>query len=70
MLILPKIKTKMNDLFYAIGQAVEKSFVMFLEPLGNSFNYAVIALGFVGLIIWLSMQAKFTKKAKENGDIV
>lgn len=60
----------MNDLFYAIGQAVEKSFVMFLEPLDNSFNYAVIALGFVGLGIWLSMQAKYTKKAKENGDIV
>lgn len=61
---------EMNDLFYAIAKAVEKSFVMFLEPLENHFNYAVIVLGFIGLFIWLRMQSKYTKKAKDNGTIV
>lgn len=36
------------------------------ETVGNSFNYAVIALGFVGLFIWLRLQAKYNREAAND----
>lgn len=60
----------MNQLFYDLAHTVEWSFETFLEPLGNSFNYCVIVLGFIGLFLWLNLQKKYTKKAKKNGTIV
>jgi len=60
----------MNELFYSIAHIVEESFVMLLEPIGNVFNYLVIVLGLVGLVFWLILQKKYTKKAMDNGEIV
>lgn len=36
------------------------------ESVGNVFNYAVIVLGFVGLFIWLRLQAKYNKEAAND----
>ena len=60
----------MNELFYSVAHIVEDSFVLLLEPIGNMFNYFVIVLGLAGLVFWLRLQKKYTKKAIENGDLV
>lgn len=60
----------MNELFYSVAHIVEDSFVLLLEPIGNMFNYLVIVLGLIGLVFWLRLQKKYTKKAIENGDLV
>jgi len=36
------------------------------ENVGNIFNYAVVILGFVGLFIWLRLQAKYNREAENN----
>lgn len=55
-----------TDFIYATGDFLESTFTI-LTPVGNSFNYAVIVLGFIGLAYWLSYQVRMTKKAKKNG---
>lgn len=39
-----------------------------LDNIGNSFNYAVIVLGFIGFFIWMAKQSKFNKEAESNSD--
>ncbi len=39
-----------------------------LEPTGNILNYTWIVLGFIGLFIWLNMQAKYNAEAESNPD--
>ena len=54
-----------TEFIYATGDFLESTFAI-LPEVGNSFNYAVIVLGFVGLIYWLSYQVKMTAKAKKD----
>jgi len=57
------------DAAWALGDALE----MMLSPydsIGNLFNDMVILLGFVGLGIWLRLQIKYTRKAKQEGTIM
>lgn len=51
--------------FQALADLFQWTFQLF-EIVGNSFNYAVIVLGFIGLFYWLNYQAKFNKQAKNN----
>ncbi|RYM33951.1 hypothetical protein ERX46_08270 [Brumimicrobium glaciale] len=39
---------------------------LLFETVGNVFNYAVIVLGFVGLFIWLRLQAKYNRQAAND----
>jgi succinate-acetate transporter protein len=51
--------------FEGIADLLQGTFQMF-EVIGNSFNLAVIALGFFGLFYWLRLQAKFNAEAAKN----
>jgi len=51
--------------FEGIADMLQWTFQIF-EVIGNSFNLAVIALGFFGLFYWLRLQAKFNTAAKNN----
>lgn len=51
-----------STVFHAIGDFLTWTFGIF-EVIGNSFNYAVIVLGFVGLFYWLNLQRKFNAQA-------
>ncbi len=39
-----------------------------MEPIGNTLNIIGVLLLFVGLAIWLKMQAKFNEEAANNPD--
>lgn len=54
-----------STVFHAIGDFLTWTFGIF-EMIGNSFNYAVIVLGFVGLFYWLNLQRKFNAQANAN----
>jgi hypothetical protein len=54
-----------STIFHAIGDLLTWTFGIF-EVIGNSFNYAVIALGFVGLFYWLNLQRKFNTEAEST----
>ena len=58
-----------TDFIYATGDVLESTFKI-LPPIGNSFNYLVIALGFVGLAYWLIFQMKKTKQAEKDGTYI
>lgn len=36
------------------------------EVIGNSFNYFLVVLGFVGFAIWMNMQKKYNAEAEAN----
>ncbi|MFK7758041.1 MAG: hypothetical protein AB8B53_14015 [Flavobacteriales bacterium] len=59
----------MNSILRSIGDLITWTFDTVLVPLGQLPNYAFIALGVVGLFLWLSMQAKYNKKAQNQGTI-
>lgn len=53
--------------FWGIGDLLQATFVMLQQDMiGDMFNYAVIALGFVGLFYWLNWQRKFNEQAKND----
>lgn len=54
-----------NDILVPIEKILVWSFGI-IESLGNTFNIAVIILGFVGLFIWLKKQYSFNKQAEGN----
>lgn len=56
-----------TDIFWGIGDLMTWTFGIF-EVIGNSFNYALLALGFVGLFYWLNWQRKFNQQAESNPD--
>lgn len=60
---------KLQDILESIGDALVWTFETFLEPAGNIPNYLFIALGFVGLGIWLKMQAAYNRKAEQEGGL-
>ncbi|MCB0478184.1 MAG: hypothetical protein R2799_00830 [Crocinitomicaceae bacterium] len=59
------------DAIWALGDFL----ALLLTPfdwyfLWDFLNMGVIVLGFVGLFIWLRLQGKYTKQAKEEGGIM
>lgn len=57
-----------NVIFEAIGDAILWSTSILFDNIGNSFNNAMIVLGFIGLFYWLNYQRKFNKEAANNPD--
>jgi len=53
------------DFFNGLGDIFLWTFQIF-EMIGNSFNYILIVLGFVGLFIWLNKQRKFNAAAEND----
>ncbi|MDG1429757.1 MAG: hypothetical protein P8M19_02840 [Crocinitomicaceae bacterium] len=49
------------DFFWGLGDFLQWMLSP-LDSIGNVFNYACIALGFVGLFIWLKMQNDYNKE--------
>ena len=57
----------LSNIFWGIGDLLQATFVLLQENMvGNKFNYAVIALGFIGLFYWLNWQKKFNDRAKND----
>lgn len=56
-----------TDIFWGIGDLMTMTFGIF-EVIGNSFNYMLLGLGFVGLFYWLNWQRKFNQQAENNPD--
>ncbi|MCT4562584.1 MAG: hypothetical protein N4A41_14545 [Crocinitomicaceae bacterium] len=55
-----------SSVFYAIADFMyDYAFIPF-EYVGNMFNYAMIVLGFFGMLYWLNWQRKFNEQAKNN----
>lgn len=55
------------DFFNGLGDLFLWTFQIF-EIIGNKLNYAIIALGFIGLFYWLNRQRVFNEQAKNNPD--
>ncbi len=55
-----------TELVIALGDGLLWTTDILFETVGNIFNYAVIALGFVGLFIWLRLQAKYNREAAND----
>lgn len=57
----------LSGFFYGLGDFLGMTFrLLEADMIGNIFNYACIALGFVGLFIWLNMQRKFNAAAESD----
>jgi hypothetical protein len=59
----------LQELLTPIAQATETSFDLFLVPISNMVNWAVIVLGFVGVAIWMKMQTGYNTKADQQQTI-
>lgn len=59
----------LSGIFWGIGDLLTWSFQLLqADMIGDMFNYAAIALGFVGLFYWLNLQRKFNEQAENNPD--
>ena len=56
-----------TDIFWTIGDFLTWTFGIF-EVIGNSFNYMLLALGFIGMFYWLNWQRKFNEQAENKPD--
>jgi hypothetical protein len=59
-----------QDIINPIGELLTASFEYVIVPLGDFINLGAIALGFIGMVYWLSLQNKLSAKAKREGNIV
>jgi hypothetical protein len=59
-----------QEIITPVAKFIEWTFETFLVPIASPMNMAVIALGFVGLALWLRLQKKYTAKAKQDGTIM
>lgn len=59
-----------QDIINPIGELLTASFEYIIVPLSDFINLGAIALGVVGMLYWLSLQGKLTKKAKSEGGIM
>jgi hypothetical protein len=59
----------MNEFYYSLGKIIEDTFSMVLVPMSDPFNWVCVAIGIVGLFVWLKMQGSYNKKAQENNEI-
>lgn len=53
-----------------IAKLVDETFITILVPISDLVNWSVIALGFVGLGLWIKMQQSYTAKAKRDNTLV
>lgn len=60
----------LQEILKPIADLVTSTFDLLLVPISNPFNNFCIILGFVGLLIWLRMQAKYNRKAEQEGGIM
>jgi hypothetical protein len=58
----------MDSLVYLLRDVFVWLFENTLEPLGNLPNAVFLLLLFVGLFVWLKMQAKYNAEAESNPD--
>ncbi|MCC6691450.1 MAG: hypothetical protein IT235_07950 [Bacteroidia bacterium] len=56
----------MTDFFNGFGHLCQKFFKI-MPSIGNKYNFFMIAVGFTAMIIWLWVQGRYTKEARENG---
>jgi hypothetical protein len=40
-----------------------------MPKIGNKFNFFMLLVGFIALIIWLAVQNKYTRTARQNGTL-
>jgi len=59
-----------QDVITPLAQFIEWTFNTVLVPMSNGFNWAVIAIGAVGLVFWLRLQGKYNAKAAQDGTIM
>lgn len=59
----------LQQILAPIEKAIVWSFDNLLVPLGDFPNTIFLLLGFVGVGIWLKMQADYNKKAEQEGGI-
>jgi len=59
-----------QDIINPAAQFIEWTFSTVLLTISNSFNWAVIGLGLVGLLFWLRLQKKFNTRAEQEGSIM
>jgi hypothetical protein len=55
--------------FEGLGDLFANYLFVPFEMIGDMFNWAVIALGFVGLFFWLNTQKKLSDKAAKEGKL-
>jgi hypothetical protein len=55
-----------TDVFYAIGDGAYWLFQNTLEPIGETFWFLVLILGFVSFFYWMYRQAQFNKMAEND----
>jgi len=53
-----------------LGELLTWTFDTLLVPFADMANLACVVVGAVGLLYWLNLQNKYTKKAKKEGTIV
>lgn len=58
----------MQDIVYPIADLIQWTFGL-LELADNYPNILIVALGAVGLVLWMLMQRRYNQIAKENGTI-
>jgi hypothetical protein len=59
-----------QEIITPVAKFIEWTFENLLVPIASPMNTAVVALGFVGLALWLRLQKKYTEKAKQDGTIM
>lgn len=59
----------LQTLLYPLAEITETSFDILLVPMSNLVNWACIALAFVGIFMWMSLQAKYNKQAAREGTL-
>ena len=59
-----------QDIITPVAQFIEWTFNTLLLPISDSFNWAVIGLGLVGLLFWLRLQKKYNVCAEQDGTIM
>jgi len=60
----------MTDFIYSLGDAIQWTFVNFLEPLGSLPNTLFLLIGFAAVGYWLYLQGQYIKKAKDEGGLI
>lgn len=58
----------MTDFFNGFGELCIKLF-KYMPMIGNKYNYFMIVVGFIALLIWLWVQGNYSKAARNNGTI-
>ena len=60
----------MQDLVFGLGRFLQDTFEVLLVPFGNLPNVLFIGVFVFGVSIWLVIQSKLNKKAKNDGTLL